>query len=67
MSILGYMHEGGRFRIVRVVGNRSVLDSINGFINDKKGHQKPLAQNDKLTEAIVDFYFELRRIEICGG
>ena len=53
------MRQRGR-RVVHVIRNRRVLDSLDNLINDEDRDEKPFARPNRVTEAILDFNVELR-------
>ena len=52
-----------RLWIISVIGNRSVLDPFDGFVDDEKRNQEPFTRDNRLPEAILDLDVEARGTE----
>ena len=62
-SSFGDAHQCCSFRIVRVAGNRSVLDPIDSFVDQEQRYKEPPARDHGLSKTILDLDIEPRGVK----
>jgi hypothetical protein len=62
-SVLANEHQCCRFGIIDVVGNRSIPDPIDSFVDHEQRYKEPFTRDYSVSKAIFDLYIHPRRLK----
>src|ERR1700689_3218685 len=58
--LLSGLNQTGAVWVVDVFGDRTILDELNGFVNDESWYEEPFARDDRIAQAVLNFNIEPR-------